>query len=877
MVERGGSDHSARGGAGRLIRFRQRNVWLFALLALTALGVFAGSSCSSASPGFSMLHDGPDGSASGGGSSGCIGATCPGACAANPQPGCACDVEGQHLICSKAEASFSDGVNVCGKGLSVCTGGVWGDCTLDGAVTIVPNAPPGFYADSLGSGTKCALNPCDPSCDDFIDTTVGLTFAGDAGIVLNDAGITLTGATNECVPKVCADLGKNCGPVSDTCGGLLSCGTCTAPATCGGAGVPSVCGVPVSCTNLCLKQVVCPASGTTSITGTVYAPNGTTPLPNAVVYVPNAAVSAFTAGVACVTASNCTETSGTPLLSTTTAVDGTFTLTNMPVTTNVPLVIQLGRFRRQLTIPNVAACVNTNTAHLSTSPTCRANAAACTTAAQCCSTSCTGGVCDPLTRLPKTHLEGDIPKMAFVTGEVDALECVWRKIGIADTEFTAPSGAGRINFFAGGYAPGTYIGSIGGSSTPWESTLLGTPATLDKYDMVLFPCQGTEYAYSTSVQSQYETNLANYANAGGRVFATHYTYTWIYKDNINFFSPLSSAINWSINQSDPSPDPQTGFINESSAKGLQLAQWLQLVGASTTLGQISINTLRHDFNSVASSSLLWMSLGNGTPMQVTYNTPIAAAPSAQCGRVVFSDFHVETATDTQVPFPGECAGGAFDPQELLLTNMLFDLAGCVTPDVAPPCTPQDCSSQGLDCGPAGDGCGNTINCGTCTAPTTCGGGGLPGVCGTPPSYSGATFVRDYNATSLCPQSSPPVWRLYSWSALTPSDSQIAFTLQTASTQAGLATAPSYPLRFSNPPGPAALLNQAAVAHAVNEPAGSPDTELGAASPNATLLAAAQPQNNAFLRMTAHLVPSSDKLHAPTLSSWDMQIDCQANQ
>ncbi len=47
------------------------------------------------------------------------------------------------------------------------------------------------------------------------------------------------------------------------------------------------------------------------------------------------------------------------------------------------------------------------------------------------------------------------------------------------------------------------------------------------------------------------------------------------------------------------------------------------------------------------------------------------------------------------------------------------------------CTPLTCAGQGLTCGPAGDGCGGELQCGTCTAPATCGGGGTPSKCGTP--------------------------------------------------------------------------------------------------------------------------------------------------
>src|SRR5580692_4425344 len=45
------------------------------------------------------------------------------------------------------------------------------------------------------------------------------------------------------------------------------------------------------------------------------------------------------------------------------------------------------------------------------------------------------------------------------------------------------------------------------------------------------------------------------------------------------------------------------------------------------------------------------------------------------------------------------------------------------------CVPMTCKSQGISCGPAGDGCGDSLACGTCTLPDTCGGGGTPGACG----------------------------------------------------------------------------------------------------------------------------------------------------
>lgn len=51
-----------------------------------------------------------------------------------------------------------------------------------------------------------------------------------------------------CTPVDCSRWGAECGSVSNGCGGVLDCGTCTAPAVCGGAGVPNRCGcVSVTC------------------------------------------------------------------------------------------------------------------------------------------------------------------------------------------------------------------------------------------------------------------------------------------------------------------------------------------------------------------------------------------------------------------------------------------------------------------------------------------------------------------------------------------------------------------------------------------------------------------------------------------------------
>jgi hypothetical protein len=48
---------------------------------------------------------------------------------------------------------------------------------------------------------------------------------------------------------------------------------------------------------------------------------------------------------------------------------------------------------------------------------------------------------------------------------------------------------------------------------------------------------------------------------------------------------------------------------------------------------------------------------------------------------------------------------------------------------APACVPTTCAATGSNCGTIPDGCGGTLNCGTCSGGSTCGGGGIPHVCG----------------------------------------------------------------------------------------------------------------------------------------------------
>lgn len=143
---------------------------------------------------------------------------------------------------------------------------------------------------------------------------------------------------------------------------------------------------------------------------------------------------------------------------------------------------------------------------------------------------------------------------------------------------------------------------------------------------------------------------------------------------------------------------------------------------------------------------------------------------------------------------------------------------------------------------------------------------------TPATFSEGWFVRDYDMSDACDAGLVPVWSLWSWSATTPGDSKIEFYVQTATSAAALATATRDALLFTNPPGPSTLSGTAAIAKS-----GSPDTRTGSATVQNTLAANSRNLNSSHLRVSARLVPTTSKLEAPVLTSWNLQTSCQESQ
>jgi hypothetical protein len=466
-----------------------------------------------------------------------------------------------------------------------------------------------------------------------------------------------------------------CGDIGDGCGGVLSCGmTCPNAGVCG-AQVPGVCpgtGVGV-CTGIQCNIATCPNGGTTSVSGVVYDPAAVNPIYNALVYIPNAPLDPFPAGATCETCS--ASASGQPIATALTDTAGHFQLTGVPNGANIPLVIQVGKWRRQVTIATVNSCVD-------------------------------NPITDPnVTRLPRSQSEGDIPLIAVTTGNADALECLLRRIGIADTEFTTDMGTGRVHLYYGGDLTGPTGDGVGTSSFAAggtfsnAGTLWSNVPKMENYDIMLLSCEGSQEA---NAKQPYLPNMEAYLNAGGRVFFDHDHMYWL-----NHGSPAIQGTADYIGVGPKLPMPITGFVNTTFPKGMAMSSWLTNVGASPAPTQLSIYQGQHSVAAVNAPTQAWITVpldpADNLPsiQYMTFNTPVLATPDAQCGRAVFTDLHMNTSvpsldggpstggdnSDPTKPFPTECKTNGMSPQAMALEFMFFDLSACVQPDTATPVPP----------------------------------------------------------------------------------------------------------------------------------------------------------------------------------------------
>ena len=620
-------------------------------------------------------------------------------------------------VCAKITCETSSGDHYCGTVGDNCGGSL--DCGNDcpagwtcGTDSICNGAPPfcaplacttsggDHYCGTIGDGCGNAL-ACGTDCS-----------ASGTNWVCGSNNVCVGGA--DCVKVACnnaSGVQQYCGDIGDGCGGTLSCPTsCPTGTACDSAHV-------CSCGNLCLNQVNCDGGAMTSISGTVYDPAGYNPLYNVIVSIPNSALDPITTGATC--ASCDAQVSGQPIATALTDASGHFVLNNVPWGVDFPLVMQLGKWRRQVTI---SASMVTNQCADNPIPD-----------------TWTSTTPATLLRLPTNIHDGDnnglytsIPKIAIAAGNAQSpdktaterLQCLLRRIGVDASEFTLPGGTGSVSLYNQSESSDTCntISGITGTFPDATTSLWDKQADLNQYDVILLNCGGAEVDPTTTSGRAFIPNPAAvnlmqaYVNAGGRVFAEHFHWAWIrsFTGYPSVFGPVATWYN------DPNePNPGTGqigtvsrdtLIDQSFPKGVAFASWLLNVGATTTPGHLTLSSsVKYTaIDQINPPSQRWIfepvptdagvpppdASVTGASAQYThyfsFNTPIGAAEAAQCGKFVYTALHVSDSASTGFPgdpatsagnvFPGCCAVRTeLSAQEKALEFMIFDLSGCVTP------------------------------------------------------------------------------------------------------------------------------------------------------------------------------------------------------
>jgi hypothetical protein len=260
-------------------------------------------------------------------------------------------------------------------------------------------------------------------------------------------------------------------------------------------------GGPGGCVGLECKQAVCGAGNKTTISGTVYDPAGKNALYEIAVYVPtdpSVPLPPITEGMSC---DRC-NAHGSVLAAAITDTNGHFKLDNVPADTDFPLVLEVGKWRRQIPMKAVKGCVETPI----------------------------DDPADPnakVLRLPRNRNEGSIPRIAVSTGGADPLECLFRKIGIDDAEFGIAGSDARVHMYGGygitgdpTYQPTHAFAATlnGGASFPDAEPFYSDFDNLKKYDIVILACEGTDNVDKKPNRQA----LVDFTAKGGRVFASHW-------------------------------------------------------------------------------------------------------------------------------------------------------------------------------------------------------------------------------------------------------------------------------------------------------------------------------------------------------------------
>lgn len=415
---------------------------------------------------------------------------------------------------------------------------------------------------------------------------------------------------------------------------------------------------PPGCQGLACQIPHCPAGQTTVLRGRVTAPNGRDPIGQAVVYVPQSGqLTPLPEGLGCELCRD--PVVGRAVASTSTDLDGRFALRGTPAGAAIAVVVQKGRFRRLFQVP-ITACQDQELAFD-----------------------------EGKLALPARRSQGDLPQMAVAAGDHDAIECVLRDLGLDPSEFSGADGAAAVHLYD--------------NQTPGMPTLpgqLALPALLSdrerllRYHLVFLNCSGTAYSQLLLGDPQVRRNLRDYVGAGGRLYATDWSYDFIqqlpelapflcFEDGQDCSITTPHTFHAAIAHGGDG-DPLLASVDQSTAGGRALAAWLAKLPSPVAADSVPISDLLPGWVLLKQTALdqrlfpstVWLRSvvrGQQRPLTVTFDYP----PQAACGRVLFSSAHTRDRLPQRV-FPGYCPlGGGALVQEQILEFLLFNLSDCV--------------------------------------------------------------------------------------------------------------------------------------------------------------------------------------------------------
>lgn len=201
------------------------------------------------------------------------------------------------------------------------------------------------------------------------------------------------------------------------------------------------------------------------------------------------------------------------------------------------------------------------------------------------------------------------------------------------------------------------------------------------------------------------------------------------------------------------PTPTGGGTSLSNRPG---TAWLTLAPPENppaqpqpVLGQLTVDpaTVTGGTNAFATAWLSGVVLSGAPSVTVLLTSSHPAITSLPASVTISPGSNVQSFTVSTTP--------PASPTLVTITassgNLTVSDSITVTP-AAPTCIPTSCAAQGANCGTIFDGCNQTLSCGSCIAPETCGGGGTPNVCGI--TSAAALTVTATGRSGECITSSP---------------------------------------------------------------------------------------------------------------------------